>query len=41
MELMEELDRERMLENAVIDKEKLGHINTRDQVIAHAVGFDD
>lgn len=41
MELMEELDRERMMENAVIDKEKLEALNTRSQVIAHAVGFDD
>ncbi len=41
MELMEELDRERMMENAVIDKEKLESLDTRSQVVAHAVGFDD
>jgi len=41
MELLQSLDDERELENRIIDKERLQEIDTRNQVIAHAVGFDD
>ena len=41
MELLEDLDKERQYENEVITQKKLQEIDTRHQVIAHAVGFDD
>ena len=41
MELLESLDEERELENRAIDQKRLSELDTRTQVISHAVGFDD
>jgi len=40
MELMEDLEKEREEEEQSMEKEKLQEINPRDQIIAHAVGFN-
>lgn len=40
MELMNDLEDERQREDEIMEKKKLSEINTREQVIAHAVGFD-
>lgn len=40
MELMDDLDKEREKEEQLTERRKLETIDTRNQVIAHAVGFD-
>jgi hypothetical protein len=41
MELLKVLEDERTFQDTIVNKKKLENLDTRTQVIAHAVGFDD